>query len=59
MKILKGIAKFFLGIIAFIVFFFAVINSKDSFKEKWHKLVDWTTLHRLMHQGKVKGKGKK
>lgn len=52
MKIIKGIAKFFLGIVAFIVFFFAVINSKAGFKEKWHKLVDWTALHKLV--GKVK-----
>lgn len=41
MKILKKIAKFLLGIVAFNVFFFAVINSNASFKEKWHKLVDW------------------
>lgn len=52
MKILKQIAKFLLGIVAFIIFFFAVINSKVGIKEKWHKLVDWTMLHRAINKVK-------
>ena len=52
MNVLKKIAKFFLGIVAFVIFFFAVINSKAGIKEKWHKLVDWTMLHKLVDKAK-------
>ena len=52
MNILKKVAKFFLGIVAFVIFFFAVINSKAGIKEKWHKLVDWTMLHKAMDKVK-------
>ena len=52
MNVLKKIAKFLLGIVAFVIFFFAVINSKAGIKEKWHKLVDWTMLHKLVDKVK-------
>ena len=52
MNILKKVAKFFLGIVAFVIFFFAVINSKAGIKEKWHKLVDWTMLYKAMDKVK-------